>query len=93
MEQLASFNPFMPTVPTFAVRETDVSRDNGGTSGAPLNASETIVLSEHYRLRGLRGAPEVPPVCRETSVSRTANVGTVGMNGLMCAPVLDLKTK
>ena len=29
-------------------------------------------------LRGLRGAPEVPPLCRETSVSRTANVGTVG---------------
>ena len=26
----------MPTVPTFAVRETDVSRHNGGTSGAPL---------------------------------------------------------
>ena len=23
-------------VPTFAVRETDVSRHNGGTSGAPL---------------------------------------------------------
>ena len=29
-------NPFMPTVQTFAVRETDVSRHNGGTSGAPL---------------------------------------------------------
>ena len=27
-------------------------------------------------LRGLRGVPEVPPLCRETSVSRTANVGT-----------------
>ena len=27
-------------------------------------------------LRGLRGAPEVPTLCRETSVSRTANVGT-----------------
>ena len=24
----------------------------------------------------------MPPSCRETSVSRTANVGTVGMNGL-----------
>ena len=24
--------PFMPTVPTFAVRETDVSRHNGSTS-------------------------------------------------------------
>ena len=29
-------------------------------------------------LRGLR----VPPLCRETSVSRTANVGTVDKNGL-----------
>ena len=32
---------------------------------------------------GIRGAPEVPPLCRETSVSRTANVGTVGKNGLI----------
>ena len=30
-------NPFMPTVPTFAVRETYVSRHNRGTSGDPLN--------------------------------------------------------
>ena len=29
-------NPFLPTVPTFAVRETNVSRHNGGPSGAPL---------------------------------------------------------
>ena len=29
-------NQFLPTVPTFAIRETDVSRHNGGTSGAPL---------------------------------------------------------
>ena len=34
--QVKLINPFMPTVPTFAVRETDVSRHNGGTSGAPL---------------------------------------------------------
>ena len=27
-------------------------------------------------LRSLRGAPVLPPLCRETSVSRTANVGT-----------------
>ena len=32
------------------------------------------------RLRGLREALEVPPLCRETLASRTANVGTVGMN-------------
>ena len=28
---LQLFNPFLPTVPTFAVRETDVSRHNGGS--------------------------------------------------------------
>ena len=31
-----ALNQFLPTVQTFAVRETDVSRHNGGTSGAPL---------------------------------------------------------
>ena len=34
--EIASLNPSMPTVPTFAVRDTDVSRHNGGTSGPPL---------------------------------------------------------
>ena len=29
------------------------------------------------------GEPWVPPLCRETSVSRTANVRTVGMNGFV----------
>ena len=48
----------MPTVPTFAVREIDVSRHNGGPRGAPL----------------------------------TANVGTVGMNGLIqfCKHIVKL---
>ena len=27
-------------------------------------------------MEGFKGAPEVPPLCRETSVSRTANFGT-----------------
>ena len=40
-------NPCMPTVPTFAVRETDVSRHNGGTSGAPLKP-----LRDDSALRG-----------------------------------------
>ena len=75
-------NPFMPTVPTFAVRETDVSRHKGGTRGAPLRPlRDDGALRALSSLRGLRGAPELPPLCRETSVSRTANVGTVGMTG------------
>ena len=49
----------MPTVPTFAVRETDVSRHKGETSGAP---GQQML---------------------EMSVSRTANVGTVGINGII----------
>ena len=77
-------NPFMPTVPTFAVRETDVSRRNGRTSGAPLKPlRDDSALRALLSLRGLRGAPEVPPLYRDTLVSRTANVGTVGMNGLI----------
>ena len=71
------------SVPTFAVRETDVSRHNGGTSGALLKPlRDDSALRTLSSLRGLRGAPEVPPLCRETSVSRTANVGTVGKNWL-----------
>ena len=31
-------------LPTFAVRETDVSQHNGSASGVPLNPSETIVF-------------------------------------------------
>jgi len=73
----------LPTVPTFAVRETEVSRHNGGTSGAPLKPLEDdSAMKALSSLRSLRGAPEVPPLYRETSVSRTVNVGTVGKNGL-----------
>ena len=73
----------MPNVPTFAVRETGVSRHNGGTSGATLKPlRDDSALKALSSLRGLRGAPEIPPLCRETSVSRTANVGTVGKNWL-----------
>ena len=39
---------------TFAVRETDVSRHNGGTSGAPLKPPETIVFSNAPGSRGER---------------------------------------
>ena len=43
-----NFDPYLPTVPTFVVRETDVSRHNGGTSGAPLKP-----LRDDSALRGL----------------------------------------
>ena len=43
------FNPFMPTVPTFAVRETASLGIMGAPRVPPLNPSESIVLSEHYR--------------------------------------------
>ena len=36
----------MPTVPTFALRDTDDSRHNGGTRGAPI-MSEHKNTSEH----------------------------------------------
>ena len=80
----AIFNPFMPTVAFNICCPRDcVSRHNGGTSGAPLKPlRDDSALRTLSSLRGLRGAPTVPPLCRETSVSQTANVGTVGKNGL-----------
>ena len=80
---ICTLNSFLPSIPTFAVRETDVSRYNGGASGAPLKPlRDDSALKALSFLRGLRGAPEVPPLYRETSVSRTSNVGTVGKNWL-----------
>ena len=35
-ERFEQVGKFLPTVPTFAVRETNVSQHNGGTAGAPL---------------------------------------------------------
>ena len=67
----------MPTVPTFAVREINVSRHNGDASGALLKPlRDDTTLRALSSLRGLGGAPEVPPLCGETLISRTANVGT-----------------
>jgi len=36
------------------------------------------LLSERQMSLSIMGAPAVPPLCPEMSVSRTANVGTVG---------------
>ena len=80
----------MPTVPTFAVRETVVFRHNGGTSGAPLKPPrDDSALRALSSLRGLRGAPAVPPLCRETQSfgQQMLELGyenaTVGKNGLI----------
>ena len=79
----------MPTVALNICCPRDcVSRHNGGTSGAPLKPfRDDSALRALSSLRGLRGAPEVPPLCGETSVSRTANVGTVGKNGLIAVQI------
>ena len=67
-------NPFMPTVPTFAVRETHVSRHNGGTSGAPLKPlRDDSALRALSSLRGYYYARGALIMSRD-AVSRTANV-------------------
>ena len=50
LQRSLEINPFFPTVPTFAVRETASLGMMGAPRVPPLNPSETIVLSEHYRL-------------------------------------------
>ena len=59
----ADVNPFLPTVPTFAVRESDVSRHNGGTSGAPLKP-----LRDDSALRALSSLRALIPIPLEISV-------------------------
>ena len=73
-------NPFVPTV-AFKLLSSNmccprdcVSRHNGGTSGAPIKPlRDDSALRTLSSLKGLKGAPEMAPLCRETSVSRTAN--------------------
>ena len=67
-----------------------VSRHNGGTSGAPLKPLRVdSALRALSILRGLRGAPEVTPLCRETQslvqqmLELSCENATVGKNGLM----------
>ena len=65
-ENLA-INPLMPNGAFNICCPRDcVSRHNGGTSGAPLRPLRVdSALKALSTLRGLRGAPEVPPLCRE----------------------------
>ena len=97
MEQLAYlFNPFVPTV-VFSQLSSNVCcprdcvyRHNGGTSVAPLiplrvdSALRRSALRTLSTLRGLRGAPEVPPLCRETqSLGQQMLKEPLGINGLI----------
>ena len=61
-------NPLMPNGAFNICCPRDcVSRHNGGTSGAPLKPLRVdSALKALSTLRGLWGAPEVPPLCRET---------------------------
>ena len=61
-----------------------VSRQNGGTSGAPFKPLRVdSALRALSTLRGLRGAPEVPPLCRETqSLGQQMLNATLGVNGI-----------
>ena len=61
-------NPLMPNGAFNICCPRDfVSRHNGGTSGAPLKPLRVdSALRALSTLRGLRGAPEVPPLWRET---------------------------
>ena len=56
----------------------------GGISGAPLKPlRDDSVLKALSSLRGLRGAPAEPPLCRETqSLGQQMLNATVGKNGL-----------
>ena len=57
-----------------------VSRHNGGTSGAPLKPlRDDSALRALSTLRGLRGAPAVPPLCRETQ-----SLGQQMLNATVC---------
>ena len=81
----------MPTVAFNICCPRDcVSRYNGGTSGAFLKPlRDDSALRVLTTLRGLRGAPVVPPLCRETQslgqqmLELSCENATVGTNGLI----------
>ena len=85
-----TINPFLPTV-AFSQLSSNmccprdcVSWHNGGTVGALLKPlRDDSALRALSSLRGLRGAPSVPPLCQETqSLGQQMLNATVGINGL-----------
>ena len=89
-DEQALFNPFLPTVAFLQLSfnmccpRDCVSQHNGGTSGAPLKPlRDDSALRTLLFPRGLRGAPEVPPLCRETqSLGQQMLNAPLGINGL-----------
>ena len=84
-DRVETINPFMPTGAFNIYSPRDcVFRHNGGTSGAPLKPlRDDSALRALSTLRGLRGAPEVPPLFRETqSLGQQMLNAPVGINGL-----------
>ena len=82
-------NPFMPISAFNICCPRDcVSRHNGGNSGAPLKPlRDDSALRALSSLGVLRGAPAVPPLCRETqSLGQQMLNATVGINGLIWPP-------
>ena len=67
-----SWTPRQTATPSWA---SSLPSTASGRTSSPRRCVACVVLSS---LRGLRGAPVVPPLCRETSVSRTANVERTG---------------
>ena len=90
-------NPLMPSGASNICCPRDcVSRHNGGTSGAPLKPLRVdSALKALSTLRGLRGASEVPPLCRETqSLGQQMLNAPLGINGLIQSNIvimLDFK--
>ena len=85
LKSFKNINPFMPTGAFNNCCPRDcVSRHNGVTSGAPLKPLRVdSALRALSTLRGLRGAPEVTPLCRETqSLGQQMLNAKVGINGL-----------
>ena len=96
---LLFLKPFVPTVAfsqlsfnIFWPRDY-VSRHNGDTTGAPLKPlRDDSALRTLSSLRGSRGAPEVPPLCRETQslgqqmLELSCENATLGKNGLIGVP-------
>ena len=84
--QQFNITPFMPTVAFNICCPRDcVSRHNGDAAGVAIKPlRDDSALRALSSLRGLRGAPEVPPLCRETqSLGRQMLNAPVGINGLI----------